>query len=298
MAITGFTAICILGLDLLIYAPLRRIYGDNRSALARQVAALRQQLLHVPRRLTNDRSLRLHSGEHPVAKNKPRDTKTRVSRETICVTRHSLVLTQKSRKNQSRSPKQEVGGSDSYLPRNDDGLSFVTPRLMLGNNCLFLRGCLALAFLVVVLPGTVPLRGQTASDSEETISTDRPAVANSSVVVPKSGLQLESGLLITNTQGQHILDLPETSLRFGLLNKTEVRLSVPDYFRDLPTGTSATSGFGDIALGVKQQFGPLRRNFDLSLIVFLSLPTGTQAVSSHGYDPGLQVPWTYKLSEN
>lgn len=77
MPITVFIAICILGLDLLIYAFLRRIYCDNRTALARQVAALRQQLLHVPRRLTNDRSLTLHS----VAKSKPRDTKPHVPTE-------------------------------------------------------------------------------------------------------------------------------------------------------------------------------------------------------------------------
>lgn len=81
MPITVFIAICILGLDLLIYAFFRRIYGDNRSALARQVAALRQQLLPVPRRLTDDRSLTLHSGGHPVAKSKPRDTKPRVPTE-------------------------------------------------------------------------------------------------------------------------------------------------------------------------------------------------------------------------
>lgn len=159
-------------------------------------------------------------------------------------------------------------------------------------------GRIAIALSLAVLLGTAPLRGQKVADAAAPISTDRPSVANSSVVVPEGGFQLENGLLITSTQGQHVLDLPETLLRFGLLNKTEVRLSVPNYFYDLPTSTSATSGFGDIALGVKQQFGPLHRNFDLSLIVFLSLPTGAQAVSSHGYDPGLQVPWTYKLSEN
>jgi hypothetical protein len=35
-----------------------------------------------------------------------------------------------------------------------------------------------------------------------------------------------------------------------------------------------------------------------SLIVFLSFPTGANAISSHGYDPGLQLPWSQKVSEN
>jgi hypothetical protein len=40
---TVFMALCILGLDLLIYLFFHRIYGDKRSAVARQVAAFRGQ---------------------------------------------------------------------------------------------------------------------------------------------------------------------------------------------------------------------------------------------------------------
>jgi len=160
------------------------------------------------------------------------------------------------------------------------------------------RGCLALAFSVFVLLEAIGLQGQTAGNSAPSISTDRPSVANSSVVVPKGNFQVENGLLITNTQGQYILDLPETNLRLGLLDKTELRLSVPDYFDTLSTSSAATSGFGDITIGVKQQFGPTRGNFNLSCILFLSLPSGAEAISSHGYDPGLQLPWSHQLSES
>jgi hypothetical protein len=175
---------------------------------------------------------------------------------------------------------------------------FVGKTVRLANDCFSFRRRLAVTLSVAVLLGTVPLCGQTAANSEEPISTDRPAVANSSVVVPQGGLQFENGLLITNTQGQHVLDLPETSIRFGLLSKTELRLEIPDYFHDLPAGTTTTSAFGDVALGFKQQFGPIHKNFDLSAIVFLSFPSGANGVSSHGYDPGLQFPWSYKLTGN
>lgn len=36
--------------------------------------------------------------------------------------------------------------------------------------------------------------------------------------------------------------------------------------------------------------------FDLSAIVFVSFPTGASGVSRGGYDPGLQLPWSYKVS--
>ena len=149
-------------------------------------------------------------------------------------------------------------------------------------------------FLTLLL-AAFPLGAQNPADLQQPISTDRPSVANSSVVVPKAVLQIENGLLITSNDGQHILDLPESSLRYGLFNKTELRLAVPNYFQDL--GTGAASGFGDIAIGAKHQLGPMR-GLDLSVIFFLSLPGGAHDISSHGYDPGLQFPWSHKLSAN
>ena len=109
------------------------------------------------------------------------------------------------------------------------------------------------------------------------IATDRPAVTDSSVVVPPGAF-----------------DGPETLLRFGVASKTELRLSAPDYFAlgGLP------SGFGDLVLGVKQQLGPTPGGFDISLVLSVSLPTGAGAISSHGYDPSMQVPWSRALSPN
>jgi hypothetical protein len=136
-----------------------------------------------------------------------------------------------------------------------------------------------------------------AADTEVTINTDRPAVTESSVVVPEAALQIENGLLATDAQGRYALDFPESDLRYGLADKTELRLTLPDYYHNLPAATAATSGFGDVAVGVKQQLGPAG-GFDVSLVAFLSLPTGAHAISSHGYDPGVQLPWSHALSGN
>jgi Putative MetA-pathway of phenol degradation len=163
------------------------------------------------------------------------------------------------------------------------------------------RGCRPVASLLVLFGGLslilFPVRAQTTLGSDIVIVTDRPSVTNSSLVVPQGGFQAENGLLVTNSSGDYVLDIPETNLRYGLLQKTEIRFLVPDYFQNLSSGTKGASGFGDLALGVKQQIGPLY-GFDLSAIVFVSFPTGANRISSHGYDPGLQFPWSHKLSEN
>ncbi|MFZ0861480.1 MAG: transporter [Candidatus Sulfotelmatobacter sp.] len=128
------------------------------------------------------------------------------------------------------------------------------------------------------------------------IATDRPAVTNSSVVLPAGSLQMENGFLETSSQGQSVLDGPESLVRFGVAKRTELRFTVPDYFHNL--SAAGGSGFGDFAFGVKEQLGPTRGGFDVSAIVFLSFPIGANGVSSGGYDSGVQVPWSRALSTN
>ena len=121
-------------------------------------------------------------------------------------------------------------------------------------------------------------------------------LTNSSIVVPPGSLQGENGFLETDSQGQNIFDGPETLLRLGVATKTELRFTVPDYFYNMNAAGGRGTGFGDFAIGVKQQLGPTPGGFDVSAILFLSAPTGADGVSSGGYDPGLQVPWSRGLS--
>ncbi len=155
------------------------------------------------------------------------------------------------------------------------------------------------ALLAFILAGMAPLLAQEqppAVASAEPIATDRPAVTNSSVVVPPGSLQVENGFLETSSQGQSVVDGPESLVRLGIAKRTELRFTVPDYFHNLTTGSG--SGFGDFAFGIKEQLGPTPGKFDVSVILFLSFLTGANTVSSGGYDPGLQVPWSRALSAN
>ena len=142
---------------------------------------------------------------------------------------------------------------------------------------------------MVVMFGSWQAAGSDAAFSP--IVTDRPAVTDSSIVVPPGSLQAENGLTDTVSHG-HTLDAPETLLRFGVAPKTELRLTAPDYFGQV----GMSSGFGDLTIGVKQQLGPTPGRFDVSLVVALSLPTGASAFSSHGHDPLVQLPWSRELS--
>ena len=145
-----------------------------------------------------------------------------------------------------------------------------------------------------LLAATVLVLSAAASDGPPApIVTDRPAVTGSSIVVPSGSLQVESGFAWTAGLGQNTFDGPQSELRFGVASRTELRLIAPDYFRQ--PGQGPTSGFSDTTVGVKQQLPPMH-GFDVSLVLWLSLPSGARAVSSHGYDPFVQLPWSRALS--
>ncbi|MGA3033086.1 MAG: transporter [Terracidiphilus sp.] len=157
-----------------------------------------------------------------------------------------------------------------------------------------------LASMVVVfafaLAAAVPAHS-CGSDGHSPISTDRPQITEASTVVPCGSLQFENGFAETGAAGQHGLDLPETWMRLGVAAKGEIRFAIPDYFSNTDTDTGFSSGVSDIVLGYKQQLGPTH-GFDISVIPSLSFPSGSNKISSHGYDPFVQIPWSRSLSKN
>ena len=155
------------------------------------------------------------------------------------------------------------------------------------------------ACAVFAVAGTVSLGAKAqvcGAGAQSAIATDRPQVTNSSIVVPCGSLQLENGLQVTGSSGQRSVDVPETSVRFGIARKTELRFMAPDYFHNASTSSGLLSGVGDVSLGVKQQLGP-RAGFDFSVIPSVSFPTGSDALSSRGYDPAMQLPWSRSLTK-
>jgi hypothetical protein len=151
-----------------------------------------------------------------------------------------------------------------------------------------------------VMVGTLALHAQAqtcSANADNPIATDRPQITNSSVVVRCGSLQFENGFQETSNGGQRSFDLPETAVRVGIASKTELRFEAPDYFFNDATASGFATGFGDLTLGFKQQLGPARGGFDVSLIPSVSFPTGANLISSHGYDPTIQLPWSRALTK-
>ena len=114
------------------------------------------------------------------------------------------------------------------------------------------RGVSAALWLVTV---AVAAYGQSPTPAEDPeIVTDRPDITESSIVVPKGTLQFENGLTWTGDHGQTTLDLSETLVRFGISDRSELRIVAPNYLESL-TGLASAFGFGDVAMGMKQQLG-------------------------------------------
>jgi hypothetical protein len=135
---------------------------------------------------------------------------------------------------------------------------------------------------------------QTQQDKIPEIVTDRPDITEAAIVIPKRSLQFENGFMWSSGREGKFFDVAETLVRYGLAPRTELRIVVPNYLRSL-SGQQLGTGFDDIALGIKQQIGPLRGGFELSVIAGTTLPTGASRISSHGYDPFVKFPWAKEL---
>ena len=80
------------------------------------------------------------------------------------------------------------------------------------------------------------LYGQTSP-----IATDRPAITDSSVVVPAGSVQVENDAQDTTASGVRTFDGPESLAMFSLTSATELRFPVPDYIH-----AATASGLGDV----------------------------------------------------
>jgi hypothetical protein len=155
------------------------------------------------------------------------------------------------------------------------------------------------SFVLILLAALAPPihAAPCGADAQSSISTDRPQITEASTVVPCGSLQFENGFAVTGNGGRHGLDLPETWIRWGVPAKGEIRFAIPDYFTHDDTARGFVSGASDVVLGYKQQLGPTH-GFDVSIIPSLSFPSGSRAISSGGYDPFVQIPWSRSLSKN
>ena len=153
----------------------------------------------------------------------------------------------------------------------------------------------ALFLIALIAPVSLTFAADGCPNSADEISTDRPDVTNSSVVVPYGSLQVENGVDETRRQGSNVVSGTETRLRLGVAQCTEVLADVPTYFYSL--NGRASSGFSDLVVSVKREL-PVPLGFHLSATTGLGFPTGASKVSTHGYDPYIQIPWSRRITDD
>jgi Putative MetA-pathway of phenol degradation len=146
---------------------------------------------------------------------------------------------------------------------------------------------------LLIYHGTFAAKADSCPSARDEISTDRPDVTNSSLVVPAGSLQIENGINLSARDGSRFVDGTNTRFRAGIANCLEFLVDVPTYFANVrgPEG----SGFSDVAPALKWQISPIPGKVDLSAVFGVALPTGSAAIAGRGAQPYLQFPWSWEL---
>jgi hypothetical protein len=151
---------------------------------------------------------------------------------------------------------------------------------------------LALLMTLVCL-NTIGAKADDCPASKDAISTDRPDVTNSSIVVPAGSLQSENGVNFSARDGGRFVDGTNTRWRLGIAPCLELLVDTPTYFANIRGAEG--SGFSDVAPALKWQISPIPGKVDLSAVFGVALPTGSTGVAGRGAQPYLQFPWSWEL---
>ncbi len=120
------------------------------------------------------------------------------------------------------------------------------------------------------------------------IITDRPSFTASTATVLKGSIQIENGVTWQDDRdGSRTLTLPETVLRLGLTDSSEVQFFVPNFIQ--LRGNQSVSNFGDMRVGFKQTLPTLPGGIDATVYPVLTLPTGANSATGNGVDPAFNV---------
>jgi hypothetical protein len=151
----------------------------------------------------------------------------------------------------------------------------------------------ALAGLALVCPTVAFAQGTPSGEPE--LVTDRPGFTETSEVVRRGYLQVESGLSYERDGEAGTVAVPEVLVRLGLSRRIELRLATDGLMSERVAG-QRTTGAGDVEVAAKfRLLDQDRAGFDVAIIPILSLPTGSEAFSSGAADPTIKFTWARGL---
>ncbi|MDN3921823.1 transporter [Roseateles violae] len=155
---------------------------------------------------------------------------------------------------------------------------------------------------VTVVTGLALLLQAGPARAEEALVTDRPDFVESSDVVGRGRLQLETSLAgeRSTANGVHVKGLATpTLLRLGVAEDWELRLETEGWRRETSSGGGASEqGFADLALGAKWHWrdGDAERGLPgLAWLLHVDLASGSAAFRGAGTRPSLRLSAEWDL---
>ena len=163
---------------------------------------------------------------------------------------------------------------------------------------------LALPLTLLLALGPACAAAQESGAKEEPISTDRPDFVESSEVVGKGRVQLETSLLSERERGEegreHTLSTP-TLLRIGVHEALELRFESEGrtvrHLRDAASGERSTvAGYADTSIGLNWHVADAQGKLpSIGVLVDAELPTGSKQLRGEGVRPMLRVVGEWDL---
>lgn len=135
-------------------------------------------------------------------------------------------------------------------------------------------------------------------DKDEEMAPDRPGFADSTRTVPPGHVEIEAGVRGSFESEATDIQAPSLLVRVGLVKHLELRVTAPDIVLPIPSGGSdLNAGVNDMVFGIKLA-GGVGDSFEVSMIPFFSIPTGTEGQSTRGVDGGLELNFQVAATDN
>jgi hypothetical protein len=132
---------------------------------------------------------------------------------------------------------------------------------------------------------------------------DRPGSADPPEIVPKGTIQLESGIAFSRESGgseprKGTLTLPDLLIRIGVHERFELRLQADGLLYEFRDGAGDRALGSDLAVEAKVALFEQRTLVpETGILVRLSMPVGSDAATSGGFDPSLAGLFQWTLDE-
>jgi hypothetical protein len=154
------------------------------------------------------------------------------------------------------------------------------------------------------------LCGLAHAAGDDTISTDRPDFVESSQVVGRGRIQLETSVQWDrqrdDARRERSLGTP-TLLRIGMGDSTELRIETggrtvvhdDDATAASSSARTNTAGYADTAIGVKWHLADRQdRQASLGVLLHAELPSGSRVLRGHGVRPSLRLAAEWELPQD